>query len=102
MKMSAMWVLLVLVCLSGCDNAEEGVNSPAAQESARAAKAVEPKLSARSEPAANPQYDAQDAAEDLDATGKPAQAVPDRDAETYDTDAGSVPNPEAGDPVDSE
>jgi len=101
MKMSAIWVLLV--CLSGCDNAEEGVNSPAAgQESARAAKAVEPKLSARSEPAANPQYDAQDAAEDLDATGKPAQAVPDRDAETYDTDAGSVPNPEAGDPVDRE
>lgn len=93
MKMSAMWVLLG--CLSGCDDAQEGANSPVPP------KAVEPKLSARSGQTPNPQYDAQDAVEDLDATGQPpAQAVPDRDAETYDNDAGGVPNPEAGDPVD--
>ncbi len=85
--------LTLLLCLSGCDDAE---TNPDTTE--QPTKAVEPKLSARTAQPAPVNHDAQDAAEDLDATGKDPQPVPDRDSEQYDNDAG-IPNPEAGDAV---
>ncbi|WP_019864879.1 hypothetical protein [Methylovulum miyakonense] len=102
MKKSSLTLtaLALLICLSGCDGSEDSANTAITDTPPATAKpdrAIEPKLSANAKPMPNPEYDGQDAAEDLDATGVSAQPVPDMEAEKYDNDIG-VRNPEAGDP----
>lgn len=101
MKKSAYFItaLVLLNCLSGCDDSENNPDRQAPPSTAEKPQAVEPKLSARTPANPSPAYDNQDAAEDLDARGTAATPTPDMDSEKYDNDIG-MPNPEAGDPVE--
>ena len=97
----AITALVLLICLSGCDDPENSSDRQYLQPVAEKPQVVEPKLSARTPTNPSPSYDNQDAAEDLDATGTSATPTPDTDSEKYDNDIG-MPNPEAGDPVEDD
>ena len=103
MKKPAYFItaLVLLICLSGCDDLEDSSDRQDLQPVTEKPQAIEPKLSARTPTNSSPAYDNQDAAEDLDATGTAASPTPDTDIEKYENDIG-MPNPEAGDPVEDD
>jgi len=91
-------ILALLFCLSGCEDSVEDIKATGTPAADKPKMIIEPKLSQRTQPLQNPDYDERDALEDLDAAEISAPFESDMEADKYDYDTG-MPAPESGEPV---